>query len=72
MGVVGYFQLTTNNGFRSSTAVGYLNSATRLGSDISLDVLTGFNVDRVLFEKNTLMKSEGDEWLIFSRDFCYF
>ena len=58
MGVVGYFQLTTNNGFRSSAAVGYLNSATRLGSDISLDVLTGFNVDRVLFETNNLSNSE--------------
>ena len=58
MGVVGYFQLTTNNGFRSSAAVGYLNSATRLGTDVSLDVLTGFNVDRVLFETNNLSNSE--------------
>ena len=52
MGVVGYFQLTTNYGFRSSAAVGYLNKANRLGENISLDVLTGFNVNRVLFAEN--------------------
>ena len=52
MGVVGYFQLTTNYGFRSSAAVGYLNKANRLGDEISLDVLTGANVDRILFKEN--------------------
>ena len=58
MGVVGYFQLTTNYGFRSSAAVGYLNKAHRLGENISLDVLTGFNVNRVLFVENTSKSSE--------------
>ena len=57
-GVVGYFQLTTNYGFRSSTAVGYLNKATRLGEEISLDVLTGYDVDRILFEENKLISSD--------------
>jgi hypothetical protein len=57
MGVVGYYQLSTNNGFRSSSAVGYLNRANRLAEDISLDVLTGYNVDRILFKENKLRSS---------------
>ena len=61
MGVVGYFQLTTNYGFRSSAAVGYLNKANRLGENISLDVLTGFNVNRVLFVGNSSKSPESSK-----------
>ena len=60
-GVVGYFQLTTNYGFRSSTAVGYLNKANRLADEISLDVLTGYEVDRILFDENKVGSSNSSD-----------
>ena len=49
--------MTTNNGFRCSTAVGYLNKATRICNEIKLDVLTGYNANRVLFEENEARSS---------------
>ncbi len=44
---VGYFQLTTRNGLRCSTAVGYLRPARRRGN---LEVLTDAHTTRVLVE----------------------
>lgn len=66
---VGFFQLTTQNGRRSSTAVGYLNPARSRGN---LEILTNSHVTKVIVENRQaigveIIRKGGDRQVLKAR-----